>query len=110
MSEQAPQPDRNQPLWLQQLIKSLGEGNIVFGPINHSKRINPLDSTIFVNRKGGHGKTEFPHISNQPLSPWETKIARMELGMSEQEVEKLSRFSSKKWLGALGVEYPKDWE
>jgi hypothetical protein len=48
--------------------------------------------------------------AQMPLTPIETNIARNELGMSELEVEKLSRFSGKRWLNALGVEYPKDWE
>jgi hypothetical protein len=77
--------------------------SIIFGQIGHGKH-NLLG---FLIEKSLQGRTSAPI---EPLTQLETGLARTELGMSEQEAEKLSRFSGKQWLNAMGVEYPKEWE
>jgi GTP-dependent phosphoenolpyruvate carboxykinase len=84
--------------------RELKDSEIVFGEKGHGKQTDVLKAIIQQTLQ------EIAAPAQMPLTPIETNIARNELGMSEQEVEKLSRFSGKRWLNALGVEYPKDWE
>jgi hypothetical protein len=99
------EPDNNS--WLP-FGRDLKNYPIVFGKIGYGK-YDPLElfDVTLVNEKGLSGKTPVPE---QPFTEAETNIARRDLGMSEQEVERLSRFTGKRWLKSLGVEYPKEWE
>jgi hypothetical protein len=80
---------------------------LIMGPVGHGKSYELL--RFMLNQELVDAYSSFAAMV-PPLTEQETSFARNELDMSEQEAERLSRFSGKRWLNALGVEYPKEWE